>query len=111
MLKIFGGGKPDHPMADLKEARKILDEIPVNDAHKALEVNAKGDSLSFIANFSKLHRFSFCNFKYWIKRKISIYFSFLFIRIFNIGFICLFLLLDIFIQINQSQFARFRAKK
>ena len=37
MLKIFGGGKPDHPMADLKEARKILDEVPAGDPHKALE--------------------------------------------------------------------------
>lgn len=37
MLKIFGGGRPDHPMADLKEARKILDEVPANDPHKALE--------------------------------------------------------------------------
>ncbi len=36
MLKFFGG-KPDHPMSDLKEARKILDEIPANDVHKALE--------------------------------------------------------------------------
>jgi hypothetical protein len=37
MLKLFGVGKPDHPMADLKAARKILDELPTNDAHKALE--------------------------------------------------------------------------
>jgi hypothetical protein len=37
MLKIFGGGKPDHPMSDLKEARRILDEVPSTDAHKALE--------------------------------------------------------------------------
>ena len=36
MLKFFGG-KPDHPMADLKEARKILDEIPANDVQKAIE--------------------------------------------------------------------------
>ena len=36
MLKFFSG-KPDHPMADLKEARKILDEIPANDVHKAVE--------------------------------------------------------------------------
>ena len=28
MLKLFGGGKADHPLADPKEARKILDEIP-----------------------------------------------------------------------------------
>ncbi len=37
MLSIFGGSKPDHPMADLKQARTILDEVPANDAHKALE--------------------------------------------------------------------------
>lgn len=37
MLKLFGGGKPDHPMADLKEARRILEEVPALDAFKALE--------------------------------------------------------------------------
>jgi hypothetical protein len=35
-MKLFGGGKPDHPMADLKAARKILDELPPQDL-KALE--------------------------------------------------------------------------
>ncbi|MFM9967347.1 MAG: hypothetical protein ACKVQK_02925 [Burkholderiales bacterium] len=52
MLKIFGGGKPDHPMSDLKEARKILDEIPANDAHKALEeLGHWMDSLSSVEGF------------------------------------------------------------
>lgn len=37
MLKFFGSAKPDHPMADIKEARKILDDIPAGDAHKAVE--------------------------------------------------------------------------
>jgi hypothetical protein len=37
MLKLFGGGKPDHPLGDPKEARKILDEVPANDPIKALE--------------------------------------------------------------------------
>ncbi len=37
MLNLFGGSKSDHPMADLKEARKILDEVPAGDAHKALD--------------------------------------------------------------------------
>lgn len=37
MLKLFGGGKPDHPMADIKEARRILDDLPTQDAHKTLE--------------------------------------------------------------------------
>ena len=37
MLKIFGGGKPDHPMADIKEARRILGDVPAADAVKALD--------------------------------------------------------------------------
>ena len=37
MLKIFGSGKPDHPMADIKEARKILGEVAGNDALKAID--------------------------------------------------------------------------
>ena len=36
MLKFFGAGKVDHPLADPKEARKILDEIPGNEPVKAL---------------------------------------------------------------------------
>jgi hypothetical protein len=37
MLKLFGGGKPDHPMADPKEARRLLDDLPAQDPLKALE--------------------------------------------------------------------------
>ena len=37
MLKIFGSSKPDHPMADIKEARKILEQIPGNDSIKAID--------------------------------------------------------------------------
>src|SRR5258708_28062228 len=37
MLNLFGNGKSDHPMADLKSARKILDDIPAGDPFKALE--------------------------------------------------------------------------
>ena len=37
MLKLFGSGKPNHPLADPKEARRILDGLPANDPHKALE--------------------------------------------------------------------------
>jgi hypothetical protein len=36
MLKLFGG-KPDHPMADPKEVRRILDDLPAQDAYKALD--------------------------------------------------------------------------
>jgi len=35
-MKLFGAGKPDHPMADLKEARRILDALPAQEM-KALE--------------------------------------------------------------------------
>jgi len=36
-MALFGGGKPDHPMADAKQARKLIAELPANDAAKALE--------------------------------------------------------------------------
>jgi hypothetical protein len=37
VLKIFGSSKPDHPMADIKEARKIIADIPGNDSFKAID--------------------------------------------------------------------------
>lgn len=37
MIKLFGGGKPDHPMADGKEAKRMLEGLPANDAAKSLE--------------------------------------------------------------------------
>jgi hypothetical protein len=36
-MKLFGAGKPDHPMADPKEARRLLGELPAQDPAKALE--------------------------------------------------------------------------
>jgi hypothetical protein len=36
-MSLFGGGKADHPMADAREARRVLDAIPANDPYKALE--------------------------------------------------------------------------
>ncbi len=36
-MKLFGGGKADHPMADPKEMRRLLEALPENDALKALE--------------------------------------------------------------------------
>jgi hypothetical protein len=36
-MKLFGGGKTEHPMADVREARKIVDAIPASDPFKALE--------------------------------------------------------------------------
>ena len=37
MISLFGAKKPDHPMAVMKEARKILGELPGNDAFKATD--------------------------------------------------------------------------
>ncbi len=42
MIKLFGGGgggggKADHPLADPKEARRMLDALPSDDTFKALE--------------------------------------------------------------------------
>lgn len=37
MISLFGSKKPDHPMADIKETRKILGELPANDAFKCVD--------------------------------------------------------------------------
>jgi hypothetical protein len=37
MISLFGSKKPDHPMADIKEARKLLEELPTNDAFKCAD--------------------------------------------------------------------------
>ena len=31
-ISWLGGSKVDHPMADAKQARRIIDELPANDA-------------------------------------------------------------------------------
>ena len=36
-MKLFGGGKPDHPLADPKEAKRLLEALPGDDAAKAVE--------------------------------------------------------------------------
>ncbi|MFH1603450.1 MAG: hypothetical protein ABIH03_06050, partial [Pseudomonadota bacterium] len=37
MISLFGGKKPDHPMAEMKEARKLLEELPTNDTLKCAD--------------------------------------------------------------------------
>ena len=36
-MKLFGGGKPDHPLADPKEAKRLLEALPANDPVKSLD--------------------------------------------------------------------------
>ncbi|HEY6720151.1 MAG TPA: hypothetical protein VI363_00815 [Burkholderiales bacterium] len=56
-MKLFGGGKSDHPMADAKEARKILDAIPATDPFKAIEdLNHWLESVRSWENFRPEHR-------------------------------------------------------
>ncbi len=51
-MKLFGGGKPDHPMTDAKEARRILEELPAQDPVRALEELAHWhESLSLAEGF------------------------------------------------------------
>ncbi len=37
MIRLFGSAGPDHPMADAKEAKRLLDELPAQDPVRALE--------------------------------------------------------------------------
>jgi hypothetical protein len=37
MISLFGSKKTDHPMSDMKEARKLLEDLPTGDAYKCLD--------------------------------------------------------------------------
>src|SRR5688572_4776876 len=57
-MALFGGGKPDHPMADIKLAKKLISELPPNDAPKALdEVTFWLDSVIRTDGFKLDYRF------------------------------------------------------
>jgi len=55
-MKLFGN-KAEHPMGDLKEARRIVDAIPASDPFKALEdLNHWQESVRGWAGFTHEHR-------------------------------------------------------
>ena len=57
-MALFGGGKPDHPMADIKLAKKLISELPAADPAKALdEVTFWLDSVSRTDGFKLEYRF------------------------------------------------------
>jgi hypothetical protein len=57
-MALFGGSKPDHPMADTKQARALIAELPAHDTAKALEeVTFWLDSVSHTANFKLDYRY------------------------------------------------------
>lgn len=59
MLSVLFGRKPDHPMADMKSAQALLDELPKGDAHKALgEIAEWIESVSADEGFRPDHQFA-----------------------------------------------------
>ena len=47
-MKLFGAGKPDHPMAERKDAARLLGELPAQDL-KALEEMDRQDKADVAA--------------------------------------------------------------
>jgi hypothetical protein len=45
MLKMFAGGRPDHPLADPKEVKRILEALPAQDIKALEELSGWLDSL------------------------------------------------------------------
>lgn len=50
-MKLFGAGKPDHPMADRKEAARLLGELPSQDLKAIDELTHLYESLSAAQGF------------------------------------------------------------
>ena len=50
-MKLFGGGKPDHPLANPKEARRLLDALPGDDAKAVEELMHWIESVAGAAGF------------------------------------------------------------
>ena len=58
MLNWIGGDKVDHPMADAKQARQLVAELPAHDAAKALaEITEWLDSMNSTEGFKPDRRF------------------------------------------------------
>jgi len=59
MLSGIFGKKSDHPMADIKSAQALLDDLPKNDAHKTLmELTEWIESVSDNTDFKLDHQFA-----------------------------------------------------
>jgi len=55
-MKLFGAGKPDHPMADRKDAARILGELPAQDLKALDELAHWYESLSTAEGFKPEER-------------------------------------------------------
>ncbi|HXU94135.1 MAG TPA: hypothetical protein VFP33_10835 [Gallionella sp.] len=59
MLSVLFGKKSDHPMADIKSAQALLEDLPKNDAHRSLGELAEWiESVSDQADFRLEHQFA-----------------------------------------------------
>src|SRR3990167_2811565 len=59
MLSGIFGKKSDHPMADMKSAQALLDDLPKNDAHKMLmELTEWIESVADNPDFKLDHQFA-----------------------------------------------------
>ena len=59
MLSGIFGKKSDHPMADMKSAQALLDDLPKNDAHKMImELTEWIESVADNADFKPDHQFA-----------------------------------------------------
>ena len=59
MLSGIFGKKSDHPMADIKSAQALLDDLPKNDAHKMImELTEWIESVADNADFKPDHQFA-----------------------------------------------------
>src|SRR3990172_2405148 len=59
MLSGIFGRKSDHPMADIKSAQALLDDLPKNDAHKMImELTEWIESVADNADFKPDHQFA-----------------------------------------------------
>ena len=56
MLNLFTGGKADHPMANPKEARRILDALPAQELKALDELSHWHESVSTVAGFKPAER-------------------------------------------------------
>lgn len=56
MVSLFGGGKADHPMANPKEARRILDALPAQELRALDELAHWHESVSTVAGFKPAER-------------------------------------------------------
>src|SRR6478736_580333 len=61
-MALFGGDRPDHPMADPKQARALIAELPLHDPNQALEeITFWLDSIGRTEGFKLDYRYELFN--------------------------------------------------